>query len=358
MFAYTGSRTTRERNARGTGINVYAVSVDGGWTPIQTVGDLVNPSFLLVGPGGGCLYCVHGDQSEASAFSIDPASGKLTFINRVSTEGSNPVHLALDRTGRFLVIANYATSSLVVHAVATGGALGPVRQKVELTGPAGPHRTEQTHPHPHHVIFDASGRFVFVPDKGADRVHCFAWKEGGKLVANDPAWVGSAPGAAPRHLALHPRLSVAYSVNELDSTITTYALDRDRGTLVSVQVLSALPAGADAKSNTGAEIAVASSGRFVYTSNRGHDTIATFQVGADGALAPMAWTHTNGRGPRFFALDPADTTLYAANELTDTIVAFAVDRSDGRLTASGHVVATGSPVCIAFAGNPTQRRNA
>ena len=359
MFAYTGSRTTRERNARGTGINVYAVAASGAWSHVQTMGDLVNPSFLVVSADGRHLYCVHGDQSEASAFKRDPQSGRLEFLNTRSTQGMNPVHLALDRTGRFVVIANYASSSLVVLPVDEDGSLGPVRQKVELAAPPGPHPTEQSAPHPHHVVFDTTGRFVFVPDKGADRVHCFRWKAEGALVPNNPAWVAAKAGAAPRHLDFHPRLGMAYTVNELDSTVTAYSMHRENGALEPMQVLSTLPPAENSEelANTGAEIAVAGLGRFVYTSNRGHDTIATFAVDGDGRLEAIAWTSTNGRGPRFFALDPQGTSLYAANELTDSIVAFDVETSSGRLEPSGRVVVTGSPVCIAFAGHSTPRRN-
>lgn len=171
MFAYVGSRTTRARNARGDGISVYQCDEDtGALHLVQVVGDLVNPSFLARNRAGDRLYVVHGDCEEISAFNVDADSGKLELLNRQSTEGKNPVHLALDPTGKFIVVSNHITGTLVVLPIADDGSILPLTQKVQLTGEPGPHRKEQPFTKPHFNPFDPSGQFVFVPDKGLDKV--------------------------------------------------------------------------------------------------------------------------------------------------------------------------------------------
>jgi 6-phosphogluconolactonase (cycloisomerase 2 family) len=199
------------------------------------------------------------------------------------------------------------------------------------------------------VPFDRSGRFVVVPDKGLDKVFVFKLDtDRGTLVPANPPSVAARPGAAPRHVDFHPTGPYAYVNNELDSTLTTYRFAPERSVLEPLGTISTLPPGAGGK-NTTAELAVAPSGRFVYVSNRGHDSVATFAVDtASGLLTPVAWAPTQGKTPRFFALDPAGRFLYAANQGSDTIVAFRVDPTTGSLTPTGHVVHTGSPSSIVF----------
>lgn len=180
MFAYVGSRTTRERNARGDGISVYRVDpTTGALTLVQLVKDLlVNPSFLALSANGEWFYTVHGDLSDISAFKVDRASGELTFLNKQSTEGKNPVHLAIDPSGRYVVVSNHIGASLAVLPIAADGALQPLTQLVKLDGPIGPHRVEQKQAKLHFNPFDPSGEFVIVPDKGLDRVFRFASRTG------------------------------------------------------------------------------------------------------------------------------------------------------------------------------------
>jgi 6-phosphogluconolactonase len=265
--------------------------------------------------------------------------------------GKNPVHLAIDPTGRLLVTANYAAGTVAVLPIDAQGALGPVADSVALPGDPGPHRTEQPSSHPHHVPFDPTGRFVLVPDKGLDQVFVFRLDGAlGKLVANDPPGVKTRAGAGPRHIAFHPSLPVAYVINELDSTVTTYRYDAARGALMPQQIVPSLPASFTGN-NTGSEIAVAPSGRFVYGSNRGHDSIVAFAVDpTSGWLSPVGWEPTQGKTPRFFALDPAGNFLYAANEASDTIVTFRVDAATGELAPTGQIVKNASPACIVFTG--------
>jgi 6-phosphogluconolactonase len=350
-FAYVGSRTTRERNARGDGINVYRVdATTGRWTHVQLVDGLLNPSFLALDRSSRFLYCVHGDASEISAFSIDPERGKLTFINQETTAGKNPVHLSVDPGNRFLVVANHVTSSLAVLPRHEDGSLGKLVDLVVLEGQIGPHRIEQPFAKPHQVEFDPSGRFIIVPDKGLDRVFTFRVDgETGKLLAVDAPPAAAREGAGPRHVAFHPSGAVAYVVNELDSTVMACRLNPGHGNLTPFQVVSALPDTFVGNSRA-AEIMVSKDGRFVYASNRGHDNVAIFSVDpASGRLTNIGWEKSHGRTPRFFTLDPSGAWMFIANEDSDNIVTFRVDQQTGMLSHEGVSVGTGSPVCIAFA---------
>lgn len=348
MYAYVGSRTTRERNARGEGISVYQVDQeDGTLALIQVVRDLVNPSFLALNKAGDRLYTVHGDKSEISAFSIDKSSGRLEFINQQSCEGKNPVHLALDPTERFLVVSNHISGSLAVMHVAEDGSLGTLNQLVKLEGPMGPHRIEQPFSKPHFNPFDHSGKFVLVPDKGLDRVFSFRFDRGQLIPAEQP-FVVSREGAGPRHLALHPIAPYAYVINELDSTVTTYHFDAQDGSLKPLQVLTSLPSTFTGNSRA-SEIEVDRSGRFVYASNRGYDSVAVFAIDHDtGLLTPVEFMPTDGKTPRFFTLTPNERYLFALNEDSDTIVSMAIDPKTGGLSKTGFSVSAGSPVCMVF----------
>jgi len=353
MFAYVGCYTTPDRDGRGDGINVYRMDpASGAWTHVQLLADVPNPSFLALDARQRSLYCVHGGDhfSQVSAFAIDRLTGRLTLLGSQPSGGANPVALAVDPIARLLVVANYASGTAAVMPIRSDGSLGPATDVVTLTGEPGPHPTEQTRSHPHHVAIDPAGRFVLIPDKGLDRVFVLRLDHpSGKLAPSDPPSVQARAGAAPRHAAFHPNASYAYVINELDSTITAYAYDSDRGAIRPLQVVSTLPPTFTGASTT-AEIAVAPSGRFVYGSNRGHDSIAIFAIDPDlGTLMPIGWEPTRGTLPRYFGLDPSGTFLYAANQGSDTVVTFRVDQASGTLAPTGQIVRTGSPVCIVFA---------
>lgn len=353
MYAYVGCYTSPDRGGRGEGIGIFRVDpASGEWAEAGLLGDVANPSFLALHPTGDFLYCVHGgnDHSAVSAFARDRDTGALTPLNSQPSGGRNPVHLSFGQTGRVLAVANYTEGTVAGLPVAADGTLGPPGSVLSLTGTTGPHPVEQASPHPHHSPFDPAGRFVVVPDKGLDRLFIFRPEvERGVLVRHEPQSVATAAGAGPRHIAFAPSAPYAYVINELDSTVTTYAYDAARGTLDPRQTLSTLPEG-HAGENSGAEIAVAPSGRFVYLSNRGHDSIGQFAVGADdGLLTPTTWTPTGGATPRFFGLDPAGAFLAVANQGSDTIVPFRVDPATGALSPTGQTIASGSPACIVFA---------
>jgi len=317
-------------------------------TRLWLVGDLVNPSYLALNRTRDRLYAVHGDETEVSAFIVDKAAGTLRLLNRRSTQGKTPVHLALDPSERFLVVANHIGASLAVLPVNPDGSLGEPTQRVELSGPVGPHRVEQQQPKPHFSPFDPSGRFVVVPDKGLDRIFSFRF-DAGTLTPAAPPFVAAREGSGPRHLAFHPLLPYAYVVNELDSTVTSYRFDRDTGGLAPLQILSTLPETFTGNSRA-AGIAIDSTGRTVYASNRGHDSIAAFRVDrATGLLRFSGADSTQGRTPRFFTLTPNERTLFALNEDSDSIVAMRVNGTTGRITPIQPPVPCGSPVCMLFA---------
>ncbi|WP_300753604.1 lactonase family protein [Janthinobacterium sp.] len=353
MFAYVGSRTTKERNAKGDGINVYQIEPSNGhWHHRQLVGELVNPSFLALAPNGRFLYAVHGDQSEVSAFAIAADSGRLSWLNTQASGGNNPVHLTITPDGKLLIIANYASGNIVALPIAQDGSLGRPAETLGLTGTAGPHRHQQAASHPHQAQFDPVHAFVVVPDKGVDRIFSLRCdRQGGSLQLAVAASVATRDGAGPRHIAFHPEGNFAFAANELDSTITTYAYDRDTGKLSALQIV---PSVADRHigNNTAAEIAVSGDGRFVYCSNRGADTIGVFFFDQQLAeLRALEWVPSLGAGPRFFTLSPDGAFLYAANEHGHTVTVFSVHRSTGRLCPTGQTIAVGSPVCIVFSAD-------
>jgi 6-phosphogluconolactonase (cycloisomerase 2 family) len=350
MFAYVGCYTSKERNGHGEGITVYRIdSTSREWTVVQVVKELVNPSWLTLDRQQRCLYVAHGDGGEATALAVDAESGRLSLLNRQPTNGRNGVRLAIDASNRFAVLANYSTGTVALLPIRSDGSLGELTDLVTLQGTPGPHRTEQASSHPHDIVLDPRGRFIVVPDKGLDATFVFRLDTArGRLVGVEPPSVSSRPGAGPRHADFHPREPYVYQINELDSTITTFKLETERGELMPLQTITTLPPSFTGTSTT-AEIAVAPSGRFVYGSNRGHDSIVTFAVdGASGVLSPVGWESTQGRVPRFFSLDASGAYLYAANQSSDTIVAFSVDKTTGQPKPTGYAVKTGSPSSIVF----------
>jgi 6-phosphogluconolactonase (cycloisomerase 2 family) len=352
VFAYVGSFTTAQRYARGDGINVYRVDdATAQWTHVQHVGNLVNPSLLAMRGDQRCLYSVHGDETYVTAFSVDRQTGQLGVLNRGETGGRNGVHLAIHPAGRFLAVANYGTGSVSVLPLHADGSLADATQVVALQGQPGPHRVEQAASHPHDVVFDPAGRFLVAMDKGLDRIFVFVFDAAtGKLTPTAQGSAVARSGSGPRHAAFHPTLPVLWVLNEIGSTVVTYYWEAERGHLRPAQILPALPADYTGE-NTSAEIVVSPDGRFVYCSNRGHDSVAVFSADpATGLLTPVEWVASQGRTPRFIAFDPAHRFLYVANEQSDDIVPFRVDAATGKLTPAGQPIHNASPVAIVFAG--------
>ncbi|MBI2941734.1 MAG: lactonase family protein [Chloroflexi bacterium] len=358
-FVFVGTYTRSDpRAARGAeGIYVYRLDPStGALTHAHTMAGVVNPSFVALDPRHRCLYAVNEVQDidgrtsgAASAFHIDPATGALSFLNRQSSGGTGPCHLSVDQTGRYVLVANYSGGSVAMLPIEDGGRLGPASDFVQHVGSSvNPRRQEG--PHAHSINLDPTNRFALVADLGLDRVLVYRLDlERGKLVPNDVPWAPVHPGAGPRHLDFHPNGRFVYVINELDSTMTTFAWDGERGTLREIQNLSTLPPGFAGTSYC-ADVHVAPSGRFVYGSNRGDDSIAIFAVDAEtGQLTPVGHESTRGKTPRNFALDPAGTLLLAANQDTDTIVTFRIDPETGKPTPTGQVASVPMPVCLKFA---------
>ncbi|MBB5216259.1 lactonase family protein [Parapusillimonas granuli] len=348
MFAYVGSRTTRARNARGPGISVLRVDLHSGrLEPVQQVAGLDNPSFLALNASGDRLYSVHGDLHHISAYAVDRRDGTLAPLNTRDTLGKNPVHLAIDPGGRHVVVSNHIGASLAVLPIESDGSLGEVVQLVELEGKPGPHRVEQPHAKPHHNPFSPDGGHVVVPDKGLDGIFSYRFQDG-RLVSSDAVFTPAREASGPRHIAFHAGGGYGYCVNELDSTVTTYEFDSASGRLAPRQILSTLPSTYTGNSRA-AEVAVDATGRHVYASNRGHDSIAVFAIDpGSGLLSWRGCVPSGGRTPRFLAIGPGGGRLYALNEDDDTIVCFDLDADTGMPVANGEVLRTGSPVCMVF----------
>jgi len=311
-------------------------------------GESSNPAFLAVHPNVRFVYTANENPNgSVSAFSIDRAGGALTLLNSVSSHGSGPCHIAVDRAGKWLFAANYNSGSVAVLPIGSDGKLGEASSFVQHSG-SRVNRERQEGPHAHEVVVSADNRFVLVPDLGADRVVIYRFDAAkGTLTPSTPAFVKAALGAGPRHLAFSPDGKFVYVVNELAASINVFRFDN--GNMNALQTISTLPADfAGVKS--GAEIAVHPNGKFLYASNRGHDSIAIFRIDPrKGTLSAAGHVPTQGKTPRNFAIDPAGQYLLAANQDSGTVVIFRIDPKTGGLTANGTTLQIPAPVSLVFA---------
>jgi 6-phosphogluconolactonase len=357
-LVYVGTFSRTVPHGRGSAEGIYVCRMDpvsGALTLVHTVADVPNPSFLALHPSRRYLYAVNAvpeidghPGGAVSAFAIDPATGALTFLNRQSSHGAGPCHVSVEHTGRFVLAANYGGGSVVMFPVQSDGSLAAASDFVQHTGSSvNPRRQEG--PHAHSITPDPANRFALACDLGLDNVLVYRLDlEAGRLIPNDPPFVRTHPGAGPRHLDFHPNGRYVYVINELDSTLTVFTYDAERGVLEEIQTISTLPEDF-AGQNTCADVHVHPAGRFVYGSNRGHDSIAIFRVDeGTGRLDAVGHVPTQGQTPRNFAIDPSGTFLYAANQQSDTIVAFRIDQGMGQLAPTGHVLSIPTPVCVKF----------
>jgi len=323
----------------------------------ELAGESPSPSYLAINPTRDVLYAANeigefeGQKTgTVSAFAFDRLTGMLRLLNRQPSGGGGPAHLSLDRAARNVLVANYGGGSAAVLPITSTGALSPATSVVQHTGSSvNPQR--QKEPHAHSIDADSANRFVYVADLGLDKVMIYAFDSAaGTLTAADPAFVAATPGAGPRHVALHPQSRFAYVINELDCTVTAYTRDVSRGTLTPMQTISTLPDGvAVASGYSTAEVEVHPSGRFLYGSNRGHDTIVIYAIDQkSGKLTLVGHESTQGKTPRNFGIDPSGTFLLAANQNSDSVVVFRIDAKTGRLTATGSKIDVGAPVCVKF----------
>lgn len=349
---YVGTYTGGKARSEG----VYLLELDTATGALESkgvAGKIVSPSFLAIHPGQKLLYSVNevGDfggkpSGAVTAFVIDEASGKLKKLNQQSSVGSGPCHLVVDAAGKNVLVANYGSGSVAVLPIAADGSLKPSSSFIQHKGKsADPGRQEG--PHAHSVNLDAANRFAFVADLGLDKVliYAFDYLKGTIEPAAMP-YAKVAPTSGPRHFAFHPGGKFAYVINEMANTVTAFAYDAAAGALTEVQTISTLPADFKGTSYT-AEVQVHPSGKFVYGSNRGHDSIAVFSVNeATGKLTLVEVEPTQGKNPRNFALDPTGAFLLAENQDSDSIVVFRIDPATGALTPTGTKVTVPMPVCI------------
>ncbi|MGA2540633.1 MAG: lactonase family protein [Verrucomicrobiota bacterium] len=355
-LVYAGTYT----GARSKGIYAWRMDLaTGSASSLGLVAETPNPTFLQIAPNHRFLYAVNEVDSfegkaagSVSAFSVDAASGKLTFLNQQTSGGRGPCHLTLDREGKNVLVANYNGGSIECLPIQSDGRLGPPTSFIQHSGKSvNPQRQEG--PHAHCMTLDAADHFVFVCDLGLDKIMSYRFDiSKGTLVPSQPAFTATTPGAGPRHLVFYPDGRQACVINELNSTIVRYAYDGATGALTERQTVALLPQGFTGAS-TAAEIAVHPSGNFLYGSNRGDDSIAVFSTdAATGNLAFVQRVSTEGKTPRNFTIDPSGKLLFAANQNSDNIVVFNIDAASGKLAPSGQVLEAPSPVCIQFVPVP------
>jgi len=350
VTVFVGTYTNGQSKSKG----IYSLQFDetSGQLSAPTLAvESESPSFLAMHPSGRYLYAANEHPSgppnapgTVSAFSVDGATLKL--INIVSSRGAGPCHVAVDRTGHWLFAANYMGGSIAAFPIQANGALGEASSFFQHTLTSVEPR--QKEPHAHMVVLSPDNRFLLVADLGGDRVFVYRFDErSGKLTLNDPPGGILPPGSGPRHIAFSRDGKLLYVLSELKDTVTTFRWDAGKGALESTDSLSALPFGYSGP-KSGAEIAVHPAGKFLYTSNRGHDSIAMFAIAADGKLTASGHEPTRGKTPRNFAIDPAGKFLLAANQDSSTIAVFRIDEHTGKLAPLGEPVTVPTPVSILF----------
>jgi 6-phosphogluconolactonase len=352
LWVFVGTYT--DGNSKG----IYRFAFDpntGKLTGGELAASSANPSFLAVHPGRRFLYAVNEDgdfggkhAGAVSAYALDPAGGKLTFLNHQPSGGDGPCHLVVDRAGKHVLVANYGGGSVSVLPVGEDGRLGQATAFVQHHG-SSVNRQRQEAAHAHSINLDRDNRFAVVADLGLDKVLVYRYgADKGTLTPNDPPSFATAPGAGPRHFAFHPSAPFAYVINELGSTVTALAYDAAKGTSTPLQTVSTLPAGFKGENGT-AEVQVHPSGRFLYGSNRGHDSIAAFVIDPkSGTLTPVGIYAEGIKTPRNFGIDPTGTFLIVANQTSHSLVVFRIDPKTGALHPTGQRASVPTPVCVKF----------
>jgi len=358
MWLYVGTYTHGKTPSEG----IYLLELDlasGRLTTRGAAARLADPSFLAIHPTRKFLYAVNEldkfngrKGGSVSALSIDPASGMLTLLNQQSSGGSDPCHLTVDRTGKNVLVANYGSGSIACLPIQAGGTLSAASSFLQHEGKS-VDSGRQEGPHAHSINLDQANRFAIVADLGLDRVFVYKLDAGkGTLTPNEPPFATVAPGSGPRHFAFHPGGRFGYVISEMANTVTAFAYEADRGALTEIQTISTLPPSFQGKSYT-AEVQVHPSGKFLYGSNRGHDSIAIFTVDpVTGKLTAAGHQATLGKNPRNFAIDPTGKYLLAENQDSDSIVVFRIDPATGDLKQVGEPLAVPMPVCIRMIPKP------
>jgi 6-phosphogluconolactonase len=353
-FMYVGTYTQDGSTSKG----IYVYRYDPGKAQVTSIGlaaQTINPSFLAVHPNRRFLYAVNevGDykgqkSGGVSAFAIDNATGKLTLLNEVASGGADPCYITVDNTGKFVLVANYTGGSVSVFPILKDGSLGEASAFVQHTG-HGTNPKRQEAPHAHSIDVSPDDRFAIVDDLGLDETLVYKFDSSkGSLALNDPPFAKADAGAGPRHFAFHPNGKFAYVIHEMGSTVSVFDYDAAGGILHPVQTISTIPKDFTSL-NEDAEIEVHPSGKFLYASNRGHDSIAVFAIDPNkGTLTLVEYAPTKGESPRHFQIDPTGRLLFAENEKSDNIVVFRINAQTGRLTPTGKVLDVSQPVCVKF----------
>ncbi len=349
---FVGSYTEKESKG------IYAYRFDAAsseLTPLGVVAESANPSFLAIDPSRRFLYAVNEVQNykgassgAVSAFSIDRQTGKLSLLNEVPSRGADPCYIAFDNTGKYALVANYTGGSVAVFPVQPDGHIGEPSAFIQHEG-SSVNKERQEGPHAHWIETASDNRFAVAVDLGLDELLVYRFNASkGSLTPNDPPYAKLDPGVGPRHLAFHPDGKFAYVVNELQSSITAFTYDGSRGVLQKLNTVTTLPKGFSGSNDT-AEIKVHPSGKVLFASNRGHDSIAVFSIDSHtGTLTLVDHFSTQGKTPRNFEIDPTGKLLFVANQDTDNIVVFRINPNDGRLTPTGQILHVPAPVCLKF----------
>ena len=348
-LVFVGTYTTKTESK---GIYAYEFDADTGkLTPKGVAAETPDPSWIAVHPGGKYLYAANeaGKASTVSAFAVDVKSGKLTLLNQIPSLGEDPCYLSLDKTGKYVLVANYSSGTIAVFPILADGRLGEHTAFVKNQGATGPNKKHQEGPHAHWIETSPDNRFVLVADLGLDEVLVYKFDAAsGTLTPNEPAFARLKAGSGPRHAVFYPNGKFVFVVSELSSTATSFAYDVKKGTLKETGTASTLPPGFSGRNDV-AETAVHPNGKFLYVSNRGNDSMAILSIDpGNRTLAPAGGIPTGGKEPRHFAIDPSGKYLLAENQFSNNVVVLKIDPATGGLTPTGQVVEVPSPVDIAF----------
>jgi len=362
-IVYVGTYTQGDGHGKGIYAFRYRASTAGSDKPMLTslgvAAETTNPSWVALHPNGRFLYAVNEvgnyqgpNSGGVSAFAVDATTGKLSFLNEVASRGADPCYVTVDRTGKYVLVANYTGGSIAVFPIGADGKLGAATAFVQHTG-HGTNPERQEGPHAHSIVLTPDNRFAIVNDLGLDELLVYKFDSTkGTLTPNDPPFAKLEPGAGPRHFTLAPDGKFAYVINEMGRTVTAFSADLQAGVFKSIASVSTLPSGFSGR-NDDAEIEVHPSGKFLYASNRGEDSIAIYAIDpAKGTLKQVGDVSTGGKEPRSFAIDPTGTLLFAANQISDDIVIFRIDTKTGQLKQTGEKLDVPSPVCVKFLALP------
>jgi 6-phosphogluconolactonase (cycloisomerase 2 family) len=366
VVGYVGTYSQGSATARGKGIHIFEMNAETGALSVRDVFETPsNPSWLALDPTRTHIYAANGltggGPGSVSAFAIDAATGRLTLLNTVSSEGSGPAHASVHPSGKYVLVANYDGGISAVLPVRPNGELGPATDVKRHEGKPGAAQPSSAppgsfaisgheRPHAHMIQSDPSGNFVFVADLALDQI--LVWRfdvRTGMLTPNDPPSVAVPTGDGPRHFVFHPNGRWFYSVQEEASTLITFDYDGAGGTLKPKQTVSTLPK-RFAGTNFTSEVMLSPDSRFLYVANRLHDSIARFSIAADGRLTFAGEEWTRGDYPRSFNIDPTGRFLFSCNQRSDAVTCFRINEKSGALTFTGHYTAVGTPSHIVFVG--------